>query len=82
MRSYWLRILLGALGIFAIGMIGVTIVRGGHAKMHNVVEGQRPDDHPAGLVPFVLAGERLGNLEHVVLHRDRRPRRSTGSSWR
>ncbi len=70
MRNYWLRILLGALGIFAVGMIGVSIVRGGIAKVHSVVEGSGPITIPLGLIPFVLAGERLGNLDHVTLNRE------------
>jgi hypothetical protein len=70
MRNYWFKILLGALGIFAVGMIGVSIVRGGIAKVHSVVEGDGPITVPLGLVPFVLAGERLGKLDHVTLHRD------------
>ena len=70
MRNYWLRILLGAFGIFALGMIGVSLVRGGIAKVNSVVEGDGPITIPLGLIPFVLAGERLGNLDHVTLHRD------------
>ena len=56
MRNYWLKILLGALGIFAIGMIGVSLVRGGIAKVHSVVEGDGPITIPLGLIPFVLRG--------------------------
>jgi len=70
MRNYWLKILLGALGIFVLGMIGVTIVRSGIAKVNSVVEGSGPITIPLGLIPFVLAGERLGNLDRVTLHRD------------
>lgn len=70
MRSYWFKILLGALGVFAIGMIGVSLVRGGHDYVHRVVEGDGPITIPLGLIPFVLAGERLGNLDRVTLHRD------------
>jgi hypothetical protein len=70
MRNYWLRILLGALGIFAIGMIGVSLVRAGHRKIHSVIEGSGPITIPLGLIPFVLAGERLGNLDRVTLHRE------------
>ena len=69
MRNYWFRIVLGALGIFVVGMIGVSIVRGGIAKVSSVVEGDGPITIPLGLIPFVLAGERLGNLDHVTLHR-------------
>jgi hypothetical protein len=70
MRNYWLKIVLGAFGIFVVGMIGVGIVRGGMAKVHSVVEGDGPISIPLGLIPFVLAGERLGNLDRVTLHRD------------
>ena len=77
MRNYWLRILLGALGVFAVGMIGVTIVRSGIAKVNSVVEGDGPITIPLGLIPFVIGGERLGKLDHVTLHRDS-PRRVEG----
>jgi hypothetical protein len=70
MRNYWLKILFGALGVFAIGMIGVTMIRGGIAKVHTVVSGAGPITVPLGLIPFVLAGERLGNLDRVTLHRE------------
>ena len=70
MRNYWFKILLGAFAVFAVGMIGVTIVRSGIAKVHGVVEGSGPITIPLGLVPFVLAGERLGKLDHVTLHRE------------
>ena len=70
MRNYWLRIVLGALGIFAIGMIGVSLVRAGHRKIHSVIEGSGPITVPLGLIPFMLAGERLGNLDRVTLYRE------------
>ena len=70
MRSYWLKILLGAFGVFAVGMIGVSLVRGGIAKVNSVVEGEGPITIPLGLIPFVLGGERLGKLDQVTLNRD------------
>src|SRR5687767_14130136 len=70
MRNNWLKIILGALGIFVVGMIGVTLPRSGIAKVNSVVEGEGPITIPLGLIPFVLAGERLGNLDHVTLHRE------------
>lgn len=71
MRNYWLKILLGALGVFAVGMIGVTMVRSGIAKVSSVVEGDGPITIPLGLVPFFLQGERLGQLDRVTLNRER-----------
>jgi hypothetical protein len=35
-----------------------------------VIAGAGPITIPLGLIPFVLGGERLGNLGHVTLHRD------------
>jgi hypothetical protein len=70
MRNYWLKILLGALGIFAVGMIGVTMARSGIAKVNSVVHSDEPITIPLGLVPFALAGERLGKLDHVTLYRE------------
>ena len=37
-------------------MIGVTLVRGGVAKVNSVVEGGGPITIPLGLIPFVLGG--------------------------
>jgi hypothetical protein len=70
MRSYWIRILAGAFGIFAVGMIGVTIVRGGIAKVSSVMASSDPITIPLSFVPFALEGERLGKLEQVVILRD------------
>jgi hypothetical protein len=69
MRNYWIRIFLGAFAIFAIGMIGVTIVRKGIAKVNSVVDSDDPITIPLAFVPFTLGGERLGNLEHVTIER-------------
>ncbi|MGH7528176.1 MAG: hypothetical protein ACREMX_15900 [Gemmatimonadales bacterium] len=76
MRNYWLRIILGALAIFAIGMVGVTLVRGGVARVHRVVEGTGPITIPLALLPFKLGPDKLGTLSELVLLRDS-PRRIT-----
>ncbi len=70
MRSYWLRIFLGALAIFAVGMVGVTLFRRGAAQVHRVVEGDGPITIPLAFIPFALDGERLGTLKRLVIHRD------------
>jgi hypothetical protein len=70
MRNYWIRILLGGLAVFAIGMIGVTLVRGGIRRVHNVVEGQGPITIPLAFIPFALDGHELGKLDRVTLNRD------------
>jgi hypothetical protein len=70
MRNYWLRIALGALAIFAVGMIGVTLARPGVSRVRGVVEGSGPITLPIMFVPFKLNGQKLGTLNKVVLLRD------------
>ncbi len=70
MRSYWMRILLGALGVFAVGMVGVTVFRKGKATVTEVVTGTGPLNIPLAFVPFQLDGNRLGTLQRLVVNRD------------
>jgi hypothetical protein len=70
MRTYWLRILLGALAVFAIGMIGVTMFRRTKDTVTAVVTGSGPLRIPLPFVPFELAGSKLGRLERLVVNRD------------
>jgi hypothetical protein len=70
MRNYWLRIAFGALAIFTVGMIGVTLAREGVGRVRNVVEGSGPITIPLGFVPFNLDGQKLGSVSRVVLLRD------------
>lgn len=69
MRNYWFRILIGAFAIFAVGMIGVTLVRSGVNRVHDVVEGEGPLSIPLAFIPFSVEGERLGTIKRVVLQR-------------
>jgi hypothetical protein len=70
MRNYWLRIALGALAIFTVGMIGVHLARRGVGRVRNVVEGSGPITLPLSFIPFVLDGQKLGNVSKVVLLRE------------
>jgi hypothetical protein len=70
MRTYWLRILLGALAVFAIGMIGITLVRRTKDTVTAVVTGSGPLSIPLPFVPFELEGSKLGRLEKLVVNRD------------
>jgi hypothetical protein len=70
MRNYWLRIALGAVAIFTVGMIGVTLARQGVGRVRGVVEGSGPISLPLAFVPFILDGQKLGTLSRVVLFRD------------
>lgn len=70
MRNYWIRIAFGALAIFTVGMIGVTLARQGVGRVRGVVEGSGPIALPIPFVPFKLDGQKLGTLDKVVLLRD------------
>lgn len=70
MRNYWLRILLGAFAVFAVGMLGVTLVRRGRSQVESVLASSDPISIPLAFVPFQLNGSKLGMLEHVVVNRD------------
>ena len=69
MRNYWFRILVGALIIFAIGMVGVTLVRHGMVKVNDVVHGSGPISLPIAFIPFEIGGSKLGKLDRIVLER-------------
>jgi hypothetical protein len=72
MKKYWLRIILGAFGIFALGMIIVTAVRKATHQVRRYSETSDPISipFPFGIVPFRLDGDRLGTVEHLTLLRD------------
>jgi hypothetical protein len=70
MRNYWLRILLGALAIFVVGMVGVTLARQGVGRVRGVVEGSGPITLPVAFVPFKLDGEKIGTIQRVKIFRN------------
>ncbi len=70
MRTYWLRILLGALAVFAVGMIGLTFARRTRDTVTAVVTGSGPLSIPLPFVPFELEGNKLGQLERLVVNRE------------
>ena len=70
MRSYWMRIALGAVAIFVVGMIGLSLVRRGLGKVHGVVHGSGDISIPLAFIPFQLNGDKLGSLERVTLERE------------
>jgi hypothetical protein len=70
MRNYWMRIALGALAIFTVGMIGVTLAKQGVGRVRHVVEGSGPISVPLAFIPFHLNGQKLGMVSRVVLLRE------------
>lgn len=78
MRGYWLKILLGALAVFAVGMIAVSAFD--HAK-HNVeaiADGNGPISIRLAFLPFKVDGQKLGTFRRVMVFRDsaRQPTRA------
>jgi hypothetical protein len=69
MRGYWTRIALGALAIFIVGMVGVTLARRSIGGVRQVAEGSGPITLPVMFVPFKLDGHKLGTVNRLVLHR-------------
>ena len=69
MRSYWMRIALGALAIFTVGMIGRALINRGIGSVKGVVEGSGPLSIPLAFIPFELSGNNLGTFERVTLER-------------
>jgi hypothetical protein len=70
MRNYWLRILLGAVAIFTVGMVGVTLARHGMSRVRGVVEGSGPISLPVAFLPFKLDGERIGTIQRIKILRN------------
>ena len=72
MKSYWIKIALGALGIFAVGMLIVSVIRKGTDQVRVYRDTSEPVSipFPFGIVPFRLDGARLGTVEHLTLLRD------------
>lgn len=66
MRNYWLKIVLGALGIFAGGMVIVTGFRHLKVSVNHAINSSDPIQIPLiGLIPFRLDDQKLGSLSRV-----------------
>ena len=78
MRTYWMKIVVGALAIFALGMLGVFLVRRGADRVHHLVDSGDPITIPLAFVPFNVNGEKLGTIGALVLHRSG-PKKVTGA---
>ena len=70
MRNYWMRIAFGALAIFIVGMLGLSLVHRGLGSVRGVVEGSGPISIPLAFIPFRLNGDKLGSLERVTFQRE------------
>lgn len=77
MQRYWLRIGLGALAVFALGMFGISMYRKGVAKVDALTSSADPINIPLAMMPFQVDGNRLGQIEKVQIRRDA-PKRISG----
>ena len=66
MRNYWLKIVFGALGIFAVGMVLVSGFRHLKVSVNQAINSSDPIQIPLiGLIPFRLDDQKLGSLSLV-----------------
>ena len=69
MRNYWLRIAMGAAGIFVVGMLVWSMIQRGRHAMKRVVESDEPITIPLALIPFTVDGRSVGTLRQVQIIR-------------
>ena len=69
MRNYWLRIGLGAFGVFAVGMLLWNLGQAGKRRVEHMVESADPITIPLALIPFQVDGQSLGTLRQVQILR-------------
>ena len=70
MRSYWLKIILGACAVFVVGYASVTVVRKSKDRIRSIAESSDPVSIPLAFLPFKLDGEKAGTFKGIRLERD------------
>lgn len=65
MKTYWIKIVLGALAVFAVGMIVASVVR----RVGRVATSDDTIDFPLAFIPFRVDGAPLGDLKRVRIVR-------------
>lgn len=69
MTRYWLKIGIGALLVFAVGMGVKYLIDQGKAKVHVLLDSDQPISIPLKFVDFKVDGARLGQVRRVRLLR-------------
>ncbi len=69
MNRYWMRIVLGALGIFVVGTAVFYAARSGQRRVAAVVASSEPITIPLAFIPFKLDGRELGTLSRLQIMR-------------
>ena len=80
MRTLWTKIGLGALGVFLVGMLLVTVVEDAKSTMKAALTRVTRPLHVATAelqadIPFVREGQRLGTVNHMSIRRPADPSR-------
>lgn len=71
MRSYWLKIVAGSLGIFVIGLVAIRAFHSIHDKLHGLVTGSGDISIPLlGMVPLSIGPRKFGTIRRLEIHRD------------
>ncbi len=69
MRNYWIRIALGALSVFAVGMVIVTVGKAGKRALNQKLGSSDPITLPLAFLPFKVDQQQLGTFSKVVIMR-------------
>ena len=67
MKTYWIRIGVVAVIVFALGMTGVTAARRGKQKLKELVTNGRLFNIPADIIPFQFEGHPIGSIRGMDL---------------
>jgi hypothetical protein len=70
MRSYWIKILLTAAVVFAIGMVVVSLIRRVRHTVEYVADSTGPISTPLAFLPFNLGQRRVGTFRGLKMYRD------------
>ncbi len=71
MDRYWLKIGLGALAVFAIGLVVWQMVERGVTEVRDIAGSDRAISIPLfGVIPFNVEGRRSGKIDRITILRD------------
>lgn len=70
MRSYWLKILLGACAIFVVGYGAYFGIEKSKVRIRHITESSDPVSIPLAFLPFTLDGVKWGTFKGIRFERD------------
>jgi hypothetical protein len=69
MQRYWVKIALGALAVFGLGMGLIVLGRRSIRELKALAQSDRPIGIPLALMPFQVGGDQLGSIRRFELLR-------------